>query len=68
VTPAEIADELRLTRMAVHRLIKTGVLPAIVIGPRTFRVPAASYEAYKARLHESAGVALPAPVIDEATD
>jgi excisionase family DNA binding protein len=61
VTPGEIADELRITRMTVHRMIKSGVLPALVIGPRTYRVPAEAYAAYKDRLREQG--ATTAPVI-----
>jgi excisionase family DNA binding protein len=60
VTPAEIAEELRITRMTVHRMIKRGELPALVLGPRTFRVPAQAYAAYKEQLHEQATAATPA--------
>ena len=59
VTPAEIADELRITRMTVHRMIKRGELPALILGPRTYRIPAQAYADYKTRLHEQAAAAPP---------
>lgn len=59
VTPAEIAEELRITRMTVHRMIKRGIIPALVLGPRTFRVPAQAYADYKKQLHDQAAAATP---------
>jgi excisionase family DNA binding protein len=38
MTPGEIAEMLRISRMTVYRLIHAGELPAMRIG-RDFRVP-----------------------------
>lgn len=64
VTPTEIADDLRLSRMTVYRMIKTGVLPALAIGPRTYRIPADDYAAYKERLRDEGAITSPTVEID----
>lgn len=45
MTVAEIAAELRSSKMTVYRLIHSGMLPAIQIG-RAFRVPVDAYDDY----------------------
>lgn len=47
-TVREVAADLRVARMTVYRLIKSGALGAIRVG-RAFRVPEAELEAYKKR-------------------
>jgi len=38
LTVAEVADEMRVSRMTVYRLVHGGELPAIRVG-KSFRVP-----------------------------
>ncbi|MEO3856156.1 helix-turn-helix domain-containing protein [Acrocarpospora sp. B8E8] len=47
LTAAEIATQLRISKMSAYRLIHSGKLPAIQVG-KGFRVPVAAFEAYKA--------------------
>lgn len=54
LTVGEVAEDLRIARMTVYRMIKRGDLQAIEVGRRTFRIPAESYAAYKAALHTAA--------------
>lgn len=44
---SEVAQELRISKMTVYRLIKLGHLDAIQVG-RAYRVKRASYAAFKA--------------------
>ncbi|MFJ2176381.1 helix-turn-helix domain-containing protein [Streptomyces sp. NPDC087851] len=48
MTVAEVAEELRLSRMSVYRLIHGGQLGAIRIG-RAYRITEAEFAAYKKR-------------------
>ncbi|MEJ5944278.1 helix-turn-helix domain-containing protein [Pseudokineococcus basanitobsidens] len=47
MTVAEVAEELRVSRMTVYRLIERGELPAVRVG-RSYRVPQAAAAAYVA--------------------
>lgn len=47
LTVAEVARELRVSKMTIYRLIGAGTLPALRIG-RSFRVPEPAYRAYLA--------------------
>ena len=38
LTVAEVADEMRVSRMTVYRLVHSGELPAVRVG-KSFRVP-----------------------------
>lgn len=59
LTPAEIASELDISSATVIRLIHKGELPAIHVSERIYRIPAATFEMYKAgRLR----TATPAPL------
>lgn len=49
VTVAEVATELRVTRMSVYRLIQSGDLPAIRVG-RAYRITEGGLSAYKTRI------------------
>ncbi|HEY9523480.1 MAG TPA: helix-turn-helix domain-containing protein [Thermopolyspora sp.] len=46
--PDEIADEMRVNRMTVYRLIRRGELPALKVG-RQYRVARAEFERYLSR-------------------
>jgi excisionase family DNA binding protein len=48
MTVGEVAAELRISRMTVHRLIKSGTLGAIRVG-HLFRIPDAEVAAYRKR-------------------
>ncbi len=48
LTPAEVATELDVSSATVLRLIHRGELPAIVVSERIYRIPAASFEMFKA--------------------
>lgn len=48
LTPADVAAELSISPATVIRLIHKGELPAIHVSERIYRVPAASFEMYKA--------------------
>jgi excisionase family DNA binding protein len=59
LTPADIALELDISTSTVMRKIHAGEIPAIAVSDRIYRIPAASFELYKAgRLRN----ARPAPV------
>ena len=59
LTPADIALELDISTSTVLRKIHAGEIPAIVVSDRIYRVPAASFELYKAGRLKSAQ---PAPL------
>lgn len=44
-TVAEVADHLRVSSMTVYRLIKTGDLPAILVG-QSYRIRTSDLDAY----------------------
>lgn len=48
LTPAEVAERLRVSKMTVLRLIYSGELPALRVG-RQFRIPAEDVESYLTR-------------------
>lgn len=48
VTPADVAAELDVSSATVLRMIHRGELPAIHVSERIYRIPAASFEMYKA--------------------
>jgi excisionase family DNA binding protein len=48
LSPADIADELGISSTTVLRMIHSGELPAIRVSDRIYRIPAASFEMYKA--------------------
>jgi len=48
LTPADVAAELSISSATVIRMIHKGELPAIHVSERIYRVPAASFEMYKA--------------------
>jgi excisionase family DNA binding protein len=48
LSPAEVARELGISASTVLRLIHAGDLPAIAISARIYRVPAASFDLFKA--------------------
>ena len=48
LTPADIALELDISTSTVLRKIHAGEIPAIVVSDRICRIPAASFELYKA--------------------
>lgn len=50
LTVAEVATNLRLSRMTVYRLIKSGQLRALAINGRTFRIPTEAYAAFREQL------------------
>ena len=39
LTPAEAAEQLRVSPDTIHRLISTGALAAIRVSPRVVRIP-----------------------------
>ncbi|HEY4017537.1 MAG TPA: helix-turn-helix domain-containing protein [Pseudonocardiaceae bacterium] len=45
MTVAEVASALRVSKMTIYRLIRSGELPAMRIG-RSFRVSEAAYHTY----------------------
>ena len=47
LTVAEVADQMRVSRMTVYRLVHSGELPAVRVG-RSFRVPQDALDAYLA--------------------
>lgn len=47
LTVTEVAEQMRLSRMTVYRLVHAGDLPAIRVG-RSFRVPQDALDAYLA--------------------
>ena len=48
LTPADIAQELDISTTTVMRKIHAGEIPAITVSERIYRIPAASFEMYKA--------------------
>lgn len=54
LTVNEVADEMRISRMTVYRLLHSGELPGVRVG-RSFRVPEDALAAY---LRSSANAAL----------
>ncbi len=48
LTPADVASELDISSATVIRMIHKGELPAIHVSERIYRIPAASFEMYKA--------------------
>ena len=48
LTPADIAAELDISSTTVMRKIHAGEIPAIAVSERIYRIPAASFELYKA--------------------
>jgi excisionase family DNA binding protein len=57
LSPADIADELHISSSTVLRLIHSGQLPAILVSERIYRIPAASFERYKASELRTPGLA-----------
>jgi excisionase family DNA binding protein len=47
-SPAEVAHELGISSTTVLRLVHDGRLPALRVSERIYRIPAASFERYKA--------------------
>lgn len=58
---AEVAADLRISTRTVYRLIAAGTLEGHILGPRTIRIPLASYRAYKAGLAAAAAHRAGAP-------
>ena len=54
LTPAEVAEDLRVSAMTVYRLIKSGDLPAVRVG-RSFRVAESDVDTYLASGYTQAG-------------
>jgi excisionase family DNA binding protein len=54
LTPAEVADQLRVSAMTVYRLIKSGELRAARIG-KSYRVLESDVDAYLATRFSDAG-------------
>lgn len=50
LTPAEIATDLRVSKMTIYRLLSTGELPSVRIG-RSFRVARSALDTYLASNH-----------------
>ncbi len=48
LTPEEIAEEIKVSRMTIYRLIHSGELPAVRVG-RSLRVSEAVWRAYLRR-------------------
>lgn len=57
LTPADIAQELDISTTTVMRKIHAGEIPSIAVSARIYRVPAASFELYKAGRLRSAEAA-----------
>ncbi len=45
LTVAEVADEMRVSRMTVYRLVHSGEIPAVRVG-KSFRVPVEALQQY----------------------
>ena len=54
LTPAEVADMLRVSTMTVYRLIKAGELPAVRVG-KSYRLAEADVDRFVARGFTAAG-------------
>ena len=61
-SPAEIAKELGVSSTTVLRLVHAGRLPALRVSERILRIPAASFERYKAGTLEAPFEAAIGPV------
>ena len=48
LTPADVAAALAISSTTVIRMIHKGELPAIRVSERIYRIPAASFEMFKA--------------------
>jgi excisionase family DNA binding protein len=48
LTPAEAAEQLRVSPDTIHRLISSGELAAIRVSQRVVRIPAPAFEAFQA--------------------
>lgn len=46
LTPAEAAEELRVSTDTVLRLISAGTLPAIRVSPRVIRIPVPAFRSF----------------------
>lgn len=57
LSPADIAEELGISSTTVLRMIHSGELPAILVSDRIYRIPAASFEMYKAGTLRTAALA-----------
>ena len=57
LSPADIAQELGISSTTVLRMIHSGELPAILVSDRIYRIPAASFEMYKAGTLRAAALA-----------
>jgi excisionase family DNA binding protein len=47
LTPAEAADELRVSTDTILRLISSGELPAIRVSPRVIRIPKPAFDFFR---------------------
>lgn len=59
LTVAEVAANLRVARMTVYRLIKSGQLYAIRLNAKTIRIPTEAYDDYMAGLNSAATASRP---------
>lgn len=57
LSPADVARELAISSTTVLRMIHSGELPAILVSDRIYRIPAASFEMYKAGTLRAAALA-----------
>lgn len=48
LTPAEAAEELRVSPDTILRLISSGELAALRVSPRIIRIPVPAFEAFRA--------------------
>jgi excisionase family DNA binding protein len=46
LSPAQVAEMLGVSRSTVLRLLRSGTLTSIRVGPRTIRVPAGALDAF----------------------
>ena len=61
-SPAEVARELGISSTTILRLIHDGRLPALRVSDRIYRIPAVSFERYKAGTLEEPFIAALGPV------
>ncbi len=54
MTVAEVADQMRVSKMTVYRLVHSGELQAVRVG-RSFRVPESAVEEFLAKSYFEAG-------------
>jgi len=45
MTPAEVAEELRISLRKVYIMVDSGDLPAVRVGKKTLRIPRSSVDA-----------------------